>query len=369
MRKVTNLLGPAYDCTPSGEPSITVIVPARNEARDIARTLNSLLQQDYPNLHIIVVNDRSTDTTGAIIDSFAAQHAAKLSSIHVRELPSGWLGKPHALALAARPVTSDYLLFTDADIWFRPDAVRRALAQAVATNADHFVTVPTPLIHSTGEGALLGCMNVMALWAARPWKADDPKAKHDAIGIGAFNLMKTSAYRNVGGFEALRSVILEDLTLARRVKHAGLRQRVAIAPGMITLHWASGAGGIIDVTTKNLFAAVAFRVSFLFLAVLGCVLMCLAPFAFVLLSATRLAAIVTLAAIFGMYKLAGKMAGIAAIYAAFFPVGILLFLFALLRSAATTLHHGGVVWRGTFYPLQILRQSVPALHQEDSEDL
>ena len=146
------------------------------------------------------------------------------------------------MALAARHAIAlhhpDYLLFTDADVLFHPDAIRRSLAQAVATHADHFVTFPTPIIKTLGEGMLLGFLQS---WASGPpaLASSNPKAIRDSVGIGAFNLLRTPAYQQLGGFDALRMEILEDLTLARRVKLAGLRQRVAFAPGMVTLHWAA----------------------------------------------------------------------------------------------------------------------------------
>ncbi len=236
LRTIPNLLESKFNRSPRGNPSITIVVPARNEAEALPSCLQSLLAQDYANLRIIAVDDRSTDTTGAIVDALASQHPHKLKPIHVTELPEGWLGKTHAMALAARHAIAvdrpDYLLFTDADILFHPEAIRRSLSQAVDTDADHFVTFPTPIIKSLGEGMLLGYLGVMGLYATRPWKASDPKAIRDSIGIGAFNLLKTQSYQKLGGFDALKMEILEDLTLARRVKLARLKQRVAVAPGM-----------------------------------------------------------------------------------------------------------------------------------------
>ena len=129
---IPNLLLPAYDVSPAGLPSITVIVPARNEEAGIRACLESLLAQDYAPLKIIAVDDRSTDGTGAIMDSLAS---ARLRVLHVAELPPIWLGKTHAMATAAAMADSEFLLFTDADIVFRSDAIRRALANAVATGA------------------------------------------------------------------------------------------------------------------------------------------------------------------------------------------------------------------------------------------
>lgn len=357
---IPNLLESKFNRTPRGNPSITVIVPARNESEALPSCLKSLLRQDYPNLQIIAVDDRSTDATGDIIDRLAAENVACLKAMHVRELPPGWLGKTHAMALAARHAISvhhpDYLLFTDADILFAPDAIRRSLAQAVDTDADHFVTFPTPIIKGPGEGMLLGYLGVMGMWATRPWKASDPKAIRDSIGIGAFNLLKTNAYQTLGGFDALKMEILEDLTLARKVKLAGLRQRVAIAPGMVSLHWAAGAIGVVNVMTKNLFAVFRFRMGFVLAACVGFVAFCLGPVGLIFWNATRLPSILALCSIVVLYFLSARHSNISPWNALAFPVGALLFLYSLLRSTFTTLLDGGVIWRGTFYPLGDLRK-------------
>src|SRR4029077_19456587 len=142
-----------------------------------------------------------------IIDTIASEHPDKLRALHVTELPPGWLGKTHAMAPGARPPPPDYLLFPDADVLFRADAIRRALAHAVATNADHLVTMPTTLIHRWDEAAILGFFQIFALCGARPWRVSNPESKRDALGIGAFNLLTRSAYLQIGGFETLRMEI------------------------------------------------------------------------------------------------------------------------------------------------------------------
>lgn len=365
LRGIPNLRDAEFDREPEGNPSITVIVPARNEEKALSASLASLVAQDYANLRIIAVDDRSTDATGSIMDAFASRYHDRIRVLHIRELPEGWLGKPHAMARAACEAIDsdppDYLLFTDADIFFESQAIRRSLVEAVATSADHFVTFPTPEIRSVGEGMLLGYLGVMGLWATRPWKASDPKAKRDSIGIGAFNLLRTSSYEQLGGFESLRMEILEDLTMARRVKLAGLRQRVAIAPGMVSLHWAEGAMGVVQVMTKNLFALFRFRISLVLAACVGLAVQCLAPFLLLLIPHTRVPALLTLFAIVALYDMSARHSRIPARYAMLFPTGAALFLYSLLRSALTTLRAGGVTWRGTFYPLQELRKNLTPL--------
>lgn len=294
------------------------------------------------------------------MDALAAQHPDRLTTLHVVALPEGWLGKPHAMALAARHAIAihrpDYLLFTDADVLFEPTIIRRSLAQAVATEADHFVTFPTPLIKSPGEGMMLGFLQVMGLWVTRPWLAESPRAKRDALGIGAFCLVRPEAYEKIGGFEALRNEVLEDVNFARNIKQANLRQRVAIAPNMVSLHWASGAMGIVRVMTKNLFAVFNYRLWLMLLAAAGIKLITLLPFLFLFFHATRLPAIITLACIAGLYILSERHSRIPSGYMILFPAGAVMFLISLLRSTIATLRQGGVIWRGTFYPLTELRK-------------
>lgn len=356
LPSIPNLLLAQYDQTPTGNPSITVIVPACNEAPHISACLETLLNQDYPNLQIIAVNDRSTDTTATIIDHFAVQHPTQLRTLHIDQLPPGWLGKTNALALAARQAPTDFLLFTDADVVFRSDAVRRSLAYAVATHADHLVTVPTTIIHRWDEAAVLGFFQIFSLWAARPWKIADPRAKRDAIGIGSFNLLRRAAYLQIGGFEAQRMDILEDITLGRRIKKAGLTQRIAFARNLVSVHWASGANGLVEVMTKNIFSAFRFHVSLLLAACLWLTLFCVAPVAGLAFTPTRIPATLTLAAVIYSYYLLGRTSGISTWNALLSPFSALVFIYTLLRSMFYTLKQGGVVWRGTFYSLADLRK-------------
>ena len=212
---------------------------------------------------------------------------------------------------------------------------------------------------------LLGYLGIMGLWATRPWRASNPKALRDSIGIGAFNLLRTPAYQQLGGFDALRMQILEDLTLARKVKLAGLRQQVAVAPGMVSLHWAAGAIGIVNVMTKNLFAVLSFRTSCsYFLMCVWLTLFCIAPAAFIFLPKTCTPAILTIAALTALYALSQRHSRISTWYAALFPVGAVLFLYSLLRSTlpSPSCSGGGHSWRGTFYPPRAIDLSPQKRH-------
>jgi glycosyltransferase involved in cell wall biosynthesis len=363
LRRVPDLTSSAHNLTPPNNPSLTVVIPARNESAHIAACLQSLLNQQHPNLHLIAVNDRSTDSTGAIMDVLATDHPDKLTVLHITELPTGWLGKTHAMAFAARHAISlhspDYLLFTDADILFRPDALALALAYTVATEADHFVLLPTALVRSAGEGMVLSYLQVMGLWAVRPWRVSDPQALRDAVGVGAFNLLRTSAYQHIGGYEALRMEIVEDLALGSRVKRARLRQRIATGPDLVSVHWASGVSGILNGLMKNLFAIFRYDPAVALLSCLWFTLFCIAPAAFLALPQTRTPAILTFASVAFLYVLSSRQSKVSPWYAVLFPISATLIVCSIIRSMLTTLKNGGVTWRGTFYPLSDLRKNQP----------
>src|SRR5271170_4547775 len=229
MPKVANIATPEWDRNSvgaSGSPLVSIVVPARNEERDIEQSLARLLELDYGNYEVIAVNDRSTDRTGEIMESVAARPAAhgRLRVIHHRELPAGWLGKTHAMWTATNEAKGDWLLFTDADVQFKPDSLRRALAYAEAEHADHVVVFPQMIMKRPGEFMMIAFFQTMFVFGHRPWKVADPKSK-DHMGVGAFNLIRRSAYEAVGTYEALRMEVLDDMKLGKVVKNAGLAQR------------------------------------------------------------------------------------------------------------------------------------------------
>jgi glycosyltransferase involved in cell wall biosynthesis len=340
-------------------PTLSVVVPARNEAQDIAATLHSLLDSSI-DPEIIAIDDRSEDETGAIMDRVASEAAARgknLRVLHVAELPQGWLGKTHAMALAARHATSEWLLFTDADVRFREDALQRALTFAVSSAADHFVLMPTLVLETAGERMMLSYLQVMANWSVRLWHVPDPDSRRDAIGIGAFNLIRREVYGAIGGWESLRMEVVEDLALGTRIKQRRFAQRVAIGRDLIKVRWVRGAFGVVDNLAKNLFAVFRFRPLVLsgFLPVF--LLFTLFPLAAVFDGpGARLATGVMLFAVILAYRYQAKRQPFTAWEALLFPLASALMFYTLLRSMIVVLARGGVSWRGTFYPLSELRK-------------
>lgn len=349
----------------SSLPSMTVIVPAKNEGEDLGATLASLLGSDYPRLSIVAVDDRSSDKTGAIMDSFAAKDA-RLQVIHVTELPPGWMGKPHAMYLAARNAASDWLLFTDGDILFAPEILSRAVAHAQNVGADHLVVLPTCIMNSVGERSMLGFVQTTAGLLTRMWRVADPKAKRDIVGMGAFNMIRRSVYESIGGFEGAPMEVLEDIRLGRRVKQAGFAQRVAVAPEMVRLRWAVGGIGLALNLTKNLFALCAFR---WWVAAGACALLLVVyPGAFIGLIAGLLRwhfliapcglVVLSLLVIAQKYR---RLQGVRAFYVFTYPIAAIALALAIATSVILTWVRGGVLWRGTLYPLRELRKHATPL--------
>jgi glycosyltransferase involved in cell wall biosynthesis len=369
LPRVPNLLDPRYaprpadpsDAPPdSGSSAVTVIVPARNEAAAIESTLRSLLAQTIP-LEIIAIDDRSTDQTGAILARLAAEPTPagkSLTILHVKVLPEGWMGKTHAMALAARQTATPWLLFTDGDILFRPDTLERALRFADAMQADHVALALTLILKTAGERLMTTVLQCFTLLTFRPWKTADPAAKHDSVGVGGFNLIRASAYRAIGGFEALRLEVLEDLRLGFEVKHQGFRQQVVFGRDCIRVHWASGALGMAHNLTKNVFAIFRFRPALLLTVVFVLLLLLLLPFAGLFGTwPMRSACLVSLAMfVLGHRYSSRHFTAIPMAYLLTLPIGTGLLVYSLLRSMVLTLTRGGVVWRGTFYPLKELRR-------------
>jgi len=364
MRKIADLARPEWDRRPSGNPRVSIIVPARNEEADIERTLTNLLALDYNNYEIIAVDDRSTDRTGEIMESLCGVGGLardkiypKLTVIHVQDLPPGWLGKTHAMWTASQRATGDWLLFTDADVVFKPDSLRRALAFAESANADHVVMFPQIIMKSPGERMMIAFFQTLFVFGHRPWKVADPSTQ-DHMGVGAFNLARRAVYESVGTYERLRMEVLDDMKLGKVVKEAGYRQRNVFGEDLISLHWARGTLGIVRNLSKNFFAILSFQWPRTILTCITLAFLNLWPFAGLRLAhgAARIPYAIALLSLFLIYLGMSWKSPIRPYYFFLHPVSSTLFIYILLQSTFLTLARDGVVWRGTKYPLAELRR-------------
>lgn len=359
MPKIADVARPEWDRQPPGMPRVSIIVPARNEERDIEAALRGLLALDYENYEVIAVNDRSTDRTGEIMDQLAPESEGRLKVVHIESLPSGWMGKTHAMWAAGQQATGNWLLFTDGDVLFKPDSVRRALAYAEAEPADHLVVFPRMIMKRPGEKMMVAFFQTLFLFGHRPWKVADPKAK-DHMGVGAFNLVRRRVYEAVGTYKALRMEVLDDMKLGKVIKNAGFAQRSVFGEDLISIRWARGAKGVVENLTKNFFAVFSFQ---WWRTVPFCVVLAylnLMPFAGVFLAhgLARLPYAVALGSMFAIYVGMSWKSSVRPYYFLLHPVGTLVFIYTVMRSMVLTLGQRGVVWRGTFYSLDELKRGM-----------
>ncbi len=368
MNKIVEITLPEYDVLPVGAsgcvPRVTIIVPARNEADHIEAALVSLLQLDYPDYEVIAVDDRSEDATGEILDRLESQWGQReeaahhrLTVLHVSELPAGWLGKTHAMWQAGKRATAEWLLFTDADVVFRADALRRALVYTERERADHLVLFPTMVMESVGERMMIAFFQSQFVFAHRPWKVADPKSR-DSIGVGAFNLVRSQVYEQIGTYERLRLAVLDDMMLGETVKHDGFRQRVVFGRNLITLRWVFGGLGMVRNLTKNFFAILHYDTAFAALAICGILAVNLGPFVGVWIAHgwQQVGFIASLLTLIAIYVGMATRSDISPLFVVLHPIATLLFSYAIARSVVLTLVRGGVIWRGTWYSLAELRK-------------
>jgi glycosyltransferase involved in cell wall biosynthesis len=370
MAELPDLLEHTASPTRGSSGSISVMVPARNEGHSVEAGLRSLLASKGVNVEVIAVDDRSTDETGGVMDSLqtdalvreARERGVRYVVEHVRELPAGWLGKPHAMARGAELATGEWLLFTDADVVFAEDTLARALAWLEREGGDHLLVVPTVVARSAGEAMMLPFLHILSIWGPRLWRVADPGSR-DAVGVGAFNLMRRSTYEAVGGWERLRMEVIEDLRMGYLIKRAGFQSRVVTGRNLVRIRWAHGAWGVVENLTKNVFAAFRFRIGLMVTGTVVVAAMCVLPFAGLAMGAARdrallwpsLVSVTSLTALYWRYRRFADPGGAATmVWLPVFPAAALVFVYAMVRSTVLTLVRGGVVWRGTFYPLREL---------------
>ncbi|HSC72497.1 MAG TPA: glycosyltransferase family 2 protein, partial [Candidatus Methylomirabilis sp.] len=253
QKHIPHLPSPGPACP---RPPVSVIVPARNEAQSLPRSIPSLVGQSYPDLEVILLDDRSTDGTGRVIESLARAHPG-LKVIRIAILPEGWVGKTHALWVGSERARGDWLLFTDADVVFHPQCLEAAVAYAEVHRLDHLVVIPRVETVGFWETTLVSCFGLLFSLAQRPWQASDPRSSA-SIGIGAFNLVRRSAYLAIGTHRALANAVVDDLALGKRVKQAGLRQAVVRGEPLIRVRWQVGLSGVVSGLEKNAFAGMEY---------------------------------------------------------------------------------------------------------------
>jgi glycosyltransferase involved in cell wall biosynthesis len=343
---------------PDTWPKVSIIVPARDEAAKIEAAMRSKLLIDYPDFELIAVDDRSQDETGAILDRLAAEDS-RLRVIHLDSLPDDWLGKSHAMHVAATHAKGEYLLFTDADVFFAPDLLRKAVTMCEGWRLDHLTLAPHLECHGFFERVLHAYFFVLLCIGAQPWLVRTP-FRMAYLGMGAFNMVRRTAYDRCGGHAAIRLDVLDDVKLGKLIKRNGLRQDALDAGGGLRVQWQESFFGVIRGLEKNGFAIFEYSLVKLVVYSAIVVLFNLFPYVAVVIwpdvrGGGWLASVLFLHL---ATALTAQLLGSSPIVSLGLPVAMVALLYTMWRSAYLTLSRQGVRWRDTFYPLSVLRENV-----------
>jgi glycosyltransferase involved in cell wall biosynthesis len=335
-----------------------MLFAARDEEEKLPAALGTLMEIDYPNLEIVAVDDRSNDATGRILDEFAGTHP-RLRVVHVKELPAGWLGKPHALQKAYEAATGEWMLFTDADVRFQPESLRRAMALALQRKLDHLTLFGDVDMHGFWETTVLTFFGLAMHMASDPYRVSNPNSRA-YIGVGAFQMLRRNVYESIGTHRRLAMEVVDDMKLGKLVKQSGFRTCVGVAGALVSIRWHAGAGNIIRGVTKNFFAAFGYRLWFAVTGMVGTLLFNVAPFAGIFAGHGWIRVFSAIAVAIALFLHAGVDVALHAspLYALTHSLGAILFCYMIARSVAVTLWNGGVTWRDTFYPLEELKRGV-----------
>lgn len=342
------------DLCPVLAPGLIVIVPAKDEAETVQPAMETLLAQDYPWMSIVAVDDRSTDRTGYILEDLGDLHPGKLEVVHLDETAEGWMGKTFALNVALERSESEYVLFTEADVWCSPSMMRRALAYAQVTGADHLVVVPTTVLETWGGRVVSGFLPLVFMWVSRPWRIRDSQARWDVAAGAAFSLFRREALEELGGLAPQRLAVAENVVLGRRIRAAGMNQQIAFAPGLVLVHPAAGAWGKIRSLTKYLFSLTNFSVSLYFAGIFVLAALFLLPLVGLGWWPTLLPSVISLVCLTACTDILSEISRIPARYGWLYPLGVAALLWAMVRSMLLTGWRRGVLWRDTLYPLREL---------------
>ncbi len=245
---------PLPGSVPGTWPRVSILVPARNEAQALPALLASLAQLDYPDYEIVLVDDASTDSTGAIAEAWAArpEMRGRLRVIHNRELPPGWAGKVHALELAARAATGDWLLAADADVVLHPGALRLGMALALDRGVALLSFSPGFEYSSFWERVVLPAFSLM-LFVFFPLRLVNNPRSRRALAAGCFILMRAEDFRSLGGYEPLRATLIEDLRIADHFKRHGRRILLVPTRGLIRTRMYESAGEMFEGLSRSAF--------------------------------------------------------------------------------------------------------------------
>jgi cellulose synthase/poly-beta-1,6-N-acetylglucosamine synthase-like glycosyltransferase len=339
------------------QPAVAVIIAVKDEEAEVEEALRSVCRLQYTNYRIVVINDRSVDKTPFILQEIAA-HDPRISLITIEELPQGWLGKNHALYKGYQSSSEEWMLFTDADVLFAPQALDKAMQYTLQNRLDHLTVLPEVTSRSSLFKSVMNTFALMLEVKLRPWDVSKPLSKA-SMGVGAFNLVKRTAYEKAGTHMAFSLRPDDDLKLGERVKAAGGRQAVMYGNGEIWLEWYTSLPQFVQGLMKNTFSVSNYNLPTALAMALSTFLIIVLPVPLLLFSGWpgNLAGLIIILAqatvLFYKRGLTAKWW-----HALVIPFAGLVMTYIIVKSALLTIRQGGIYWRDSFYPLAELRKQV-----------
>jgi glycosyltransferase involved in cell wall biosynthesis len=343
---------------PGKWPRLSVVIATCNDADTIAKAVNTLLQQDYPDLEIVVVNDRSTDETGAIIEKIAREDS-RVRTAHIQHLPPGWLGKVHALHVGTQKTSSEWILYTDADVYFERGVLRKAMAFVLADHSDHLALMPVPRAPSFWLRVVMQAIGGVFILGTRGAHLGKPGSKA-FVGAGAFNLVRKAALDRTEGFAWLRMEVVDDVGLGLMLQRSEAWSSFAITLQDVSFTWYPSLRAMFKGLEKNFFGVLAL---YSITRMIGIIVLAwayaLAPFVAIIYSLK-----IPFLLIVGVVAYLCLVAGAVGVKLMFkqkllplllVQVGHILISLMLLRSGIMCVVRGGITWRGTWYPINELR--------------
>ena len=344
-------------------PKVSVIVPAKDEQVSIRKCLNSLAEQSYKNFECILINDRSKDSTGTIMEEFAQKYP-HFKMISISELPEGWLGKTHAMQKGAELSSGEYLLFTDGDVLFEKEAILKAVQICVKNKLDHLCLFPK--VHS--KSWLLSSLNIFFGTALVSLLRPSTIGKHKRFyaGTGAFNLVKQSVYQSIGGHNRLRLEVLDDVMLGKLISFSGFSCAMAYGKGFLSLTWYASAKEMILGFEKNGFAAAEYSIPLSFFMGFAMLYLYFFPFVFIFFAPplAQIGFLFSFLLMQGVFFEVARQLGYNPLISFIVPFASWLVYFAQVRSIVLNLVRGKVIWRETSYSLKQLKYHRKRLFHE-----
>jgi len=347
---------PLLQQLPAGErenwPRVSAILTARNEEAALEAAVRAHLEGDYPNLELIIVEDRSSDGTPDIARRLAAADS-RVKVVHITELPEGWLGKLNALQRGLQAATGEWLLLSDGDVAVQRGVLRRIIGYCERRQLDHCAVLPRCLPVQPLLDCLTSLFMRLVVLNFRIWAIEDPRSKA-SVGVGAFNMVRRAALERTPGFAWLKMEVADDLCLGQMLKAAGARQSIVNGCAMTGLQFHSSLGDSLRSAERATYTAIG-NFSMLRLIALSALVLLLelSPLMVLVLARTpwsQALGLGLLAMALAAMAVSNRWLDRRSWNLVFWPLAELVMCYSQLRAGVLGAWRGGIIWRGTFYP-------------------